>query len=118
MLTSTGLQDTTSTGLSESYGPTAQDVDEKLQGLRTGEGRKTGYWEAGTGMVFDPDRWMTKEGLFDPLAGPGGYPFGLGPRACFGKNLAVSEWGLCFLLFKCPDITLTYFRYGNGCLSG
>lgn len=50
--------------------------------------KKVGVWEAGTGRMFDPDRWI-KDGVFDPHAGPS-LPFSLGQRGCFGKNLAVS----------------------------
>ena len=52
------------------------------------EERKTGYWKAGTGRVFDPERWLV-DGKFDANAGPS-LPFSLGSRGCFGKNLAVS----------------------------
>lgn len=56
--------------------------------------RKVGYWTPGTGHVFDPERWMTDKGEFDPYAGPS-LPFSLGQRGCFGKNLAVSHvWPL------------------------
>lgn len=34
---------------------------------------------------------MTKEGEFDPNAGPS-LPFSMGLRGCFGKNLAVSAY--------------------------
>lgn len=60
-------------------------ADEKDPG--PGE-KKVGVWKAGTGRMFDPDRWI-KDGIFDPHAGPS-LPFSLGQRGCFGKNLAVS----------------------------
>ena len=37
--------------------------------------------------VFRPDRWL-KDGLFDPDAAYS-FPFSIGPRACFGRSLAV-----------------------------
>jgi hypothetical protein len=51
------------------------------------DGKKT--WAAGTGRMFDPDRWLDEDGSFDPNAGPS-LPFSLGQRGCFGKSLAVS----------------------------
>lgn len=53
--------------------------------------RKVGYWEPGTGKLFQPERWLDAKGQFDPNAGPS-LPFSLGQRACFGKNLAVSYY--------------------------
>lgn len=53
------------------------------------KGKKVGQWKAGTGRMFDPDRWM-KDGVFDANAGPS-LPFSLGQRGCFGKSLAVSR---------------------------
>lgn len=54
------------------------------------EGQSTkGRWAAGTGKLFDPERWL-KDGVFDPNAGPS-LPFSLGQRGCFGKSLAVSS---------------------------
>lgn len=53
-----------------------------------GKGDKiVGQWKAGTGRMFDPERWL-KEGIFDANAGPS-LPFSLGQRGCFGKSLAV-----------------------------
>lgn len=59
--------------------------EEKEQGKE----RKTGAWAAGTGRLFDPERWLRSDGTFDPNAGPS-LPFSLGQRGCFGKSLAVS----------------------------
>ena len=59
----------------------------KMDGLRSGDERKVGYWESGTASKFDPERWFIN-GKYDPLAGPS-LPFGQGQRGCFGKNLAV-----------------------------
>lgn len=54
-----------------------------------GAKRKVGFWEAGTGKQFIPERWLDDQGRFDIGRGPS-LPFSLGQRACFGKNLAVS----------------------------
>ena len=49
--------------------------------------RRVGYWAAGTGRSFDPERWLV-DGQFDSNAGPS-LPFSAGQRGCFGKALAV-----------------------------
>ena len=60
--------------------------------LKTARGdvppRKVGYWASGTGGIFDPERWLNENGLFDISMGPS-LPFSTGQRGCFGKNLAV-----------------------------
>ena len=66
-------------------------LNESLASLRShGASRKCGYWEAGTGLKFAPERWFDANGKFDPNAGPW-MPFSLGQRGCFGRNLAVSQ---------------------------
>jgi hypothetical protein len=68
----------------------AVQLSNSLAKARTvGSERKVGYWAAGSGKKFDPDRWLDAEGRFDLTAGPS-LPFSLGQRGCFGKNLAVS----------------------------
>lgn len=52
--------------------------------------RKVGYWRAGTGLEFDPSRWLDQDGNFDANSGPS-LPFSAGQRGCFGKNLAASR---------------------------
>ncbi|WWC86654.1 uncharacterized protein L201_001531 [Kwoniella dendrophila CBS 6074] len=52
--------------------------------------RRVGYWQSGTGHLFDPERWLDEEGQFNATAGPS-LPFSLGQRRCFGKNLALLE---------------------------
>lgn len=64
-------------------------VSSRLDNLRSGEARKVGYWQDGTGKAFEPERWI-KDGQFDGNAGPS-IPFGAGQRGCFGRNLAVSN---------------------------
>jgi cytochrome P450 len=95
--TATGTEDLTNptaASLSPTAAPPVTDVlirhTEALADVRydSSATRKVGYWAAGTGHLFDPERWMTSKGEFDPYAGPS-MPFSLGQRGCFGKNLAV-----------------------------
>ncbi len=67
----------------------AVQLSESLAGVRDAPPRKVGFWAAGSGRVFDPERWLDTEGRFDAYAGPS-LPFSAGQRGCFGKNLAVS----------------------------
>jgi hypothetical protein len=69
--------------------PPSTTSTEKSQDTTEKE-RKTGTWAAGTGRLFDPERWLRSDGTFDPNAGPS-LPFSLGQRGCFGKSLAVSS---------------------------
>jgi cytochrome P450 len=46
---------------------------------------------------FAPERWLRSDGSFDANAGPT-LAFGLGPRACFGKRLAVQALRMEFAL--------------------
>jgi hypothetical protein len=91
-ITATGWEDASTPVYA---GDSADDEDtiarsQRLQGVRTDKtARKYGFWEAGTGRKFMPERWIDAAGLFDPNAGPS-LPFSTGQRACFGKNLAVS----------------------------
>lgn len=43
----------------------------------------------GDGEIFNPDRWLDGHGAFNPNAGLA-FPFGAGPRKCYGYKLAVS----------------------------
>jgi hypothetical protein len=52
--------------------------------------RKVGFWEAGTGRFFQPERWLNAQGEFQADAGPA-MPFSAGPRGCFGKKIGVSD---------------------------
>ncbi|KAK8847633.1 hypothetical protein IAR55_005492 [Kwoniella newhampshirensis] len=103
--TSVGCQDLSDVAPDTQYLDKATDdydatwIDEKARpgglddtGRSEGDGssRKVGYWKSGTGLLFDPERWMDKDGNFDLHAGPS-MPFSLGQRGCFGKNLAMLE---------------------------
>lgn len=91
-ITATGWEDSSTPVYS---GDSADDEDavarsQRLQGVRTDKtARKYGFWQAGTGKRFMPERWLDEAGQFDSNAGPS-LPFSTGQRACFGKNLAVS----------------------------
>lgn len=75
----------------------------------------TGQWNNDDISLFKPERWLKPHPdspgvhVFDPMAGPS-LPFGMGPRACFGKKLALQALKLQFALtvwhFKllaCPE---------------
>lgn len=74
----------------------------------------TGRWDDADIGMFRPERWLktdedTGADVFDPVAGPT-LAFGLGPRGCFGKRLAVQSLKLQFALLiwhfdllKCPE---------------
>ncbi|QRV79719.1 cytochrome P450 family protein [Ceratobasidium sp. AG-Ba] len=42
-------------------------------------------------MAWRPQRWLRPDGSFNPDAGYGGHPFGMGHRSCFGQRLAVAQ---------------------------
>ncbi|KAF4536396.1 Cytochrome p450 monooxygenase [Lasiodiplodia theobromae] len=62
-----------------------------------------GVWDGGDVEAFRPERWLRREDgeegeeRYDPAAGPS-LPFGLGPRACFGRRLAVASLRIWFAL--------------------
>ncbi|KAH8896249.1 cytochrome P450 [Thozetella sp. PMI_491] len=54
----------------------------------------TGVWNDDDIAAFSPERWLTIDpqtgkDLYNPIAGPT-LSFGLGPRSCFGRKLALS----------------------------
>ncbi|KAG6368559.1 hypothetical protein INS49_002772 [Diaporthe citri] len=77
----------------------------------------TGAWEDGDIGAFRPERWLktTAEGLaFDSMAGPS-LSFGLGPRGCYGKRLALQALRIQialvvwhFELRRCPPGLSSY----------
>lgn len=79
----------------------------------------TGLWDNCSISLFQPERWLTTHPntsveSFDPMAGPS-LPFGLGPRGCFGKKLALQALKMQFALIvwhfkllKCPNALSGY----------
>jgi cytochrome P450 len=57
----------------------------------------TPLWPDTAIREFAPERWLRSDGSFDANAGPT-LAFGLGPRACFGKRLAVQALRMEFAL--------------------
>ncbi|KAF4540343.1 Cytochrome p450 [Lasiodiplodia theobromae] len=79
----------------------------------------SGFWDDSNISAFRPERWLTTDPetgkeIYDPMAGPT-LPFGLGPRGCFGRKLAVATLRLQFAmtvwhfhLLKTPDELNSY----------
>ncbi|KAH9903589.1 cytochrome P450 [Xylariomycetidae sp. FL2044] len=97
------------------------DDDDDDDGIRSPEARRrgqqgrkkttlTGLWDDGDISKFLPERWLREDPAhagtvaFDPMAGPT-LAFGLGPRGCFGKRLALQALKMRFAL-TCWHFTL------------
>ncbi|KAK8123013.1 hypothetical protein PG984_011683 [Apiospora sp. TS-2023a] len=73
------------------------DADRSI-GARRGEGKSlSGTWDDRDVSAFRPERWLREDGSFDPQAGPQ-LAFGLGPRGCFGRKLAMVTLKMQFAL--------------------
>ncbi|KAK3659996.1 hypothetical protein LTR56_000922 [Elasticomyces elasticus] len=77
-------------------------VDEQKRSKTSQESvSRHGMWDVSDIGVFQPERWLTKNEkgdlVFDPLAGPM-LGFGLGPRGCWGRKLALLEMNILFTL--------------------
>lgn len=62
----------------------------------------TGDWDGADITAFKPERWLridpvTGDEMFDPMAGPT-LAFGLGPRGCFGRRLALQSLRIHFAM--------------------
>lgn len=62
----------------------------------------SGTWDNSDAGAFRPERWLvvdpeTGKDTFDPMAGPT-LAFGLGPRGCFGRRLALAGLRIQFAL--------------------
>ncbi|KAH9884564.1 cytochrome P450 [Xylariomycetidae sp. FL2044] len=72
-------------------------------GAQAGQGKVlTGLWDDKDVAAFRPERWLetdpaTAAEVFNPMAGPQ-LAFGLGPRGCFGKKLAMQALKIQFML--------------------
>ena len=72
---------------------------DRSPGARRGAGGKSlsGVWDDRDVSAFRPERWLRADGSFDPQAGPQ-LAFGLGPRGCFGRRLALATLKMQFAL--------------------
>lgn len=88
--------------------------EQRSPGARRSTSRAlTGAWDEADISVFRPERWLkmdadTGSEVFDIMSGPT-LAFGLGPRGCFGRRLAVQALKIQFALIlwhfdllKCP----------------
>lgn len=77
--------------------------EQRSPGARRSEGRAlTGAWDEADIALFRPERWLkvdadTGAQAFDTMSGPS-LAFGLGPRGCFGRRLAVQALKIQFSL--------------------
>ncbi|GKT65195.1 cytochrome P450 [Colletotrichum tofieldiae] len=89
-------------------------------GARQGQSKGlTGVWDNNDISAFRPERWLRKipgtgDETFDPMAGPT-LAFGLGPRGCFGKRLALQtlkiQFALMIWLFELLEIPEKFNSY-------
>jgi cytochrome P450 len=76
---------------------------ERSPGARRSENKTlTGLWDDADVSLFKPERWLilhadTNVEAFDPMAGPT-LSFGLGPRGCYGRRLAMQHLKMQFAL--------------------
>ncbi|KAK0629552.1 cytochrome P450 [Bombardia bombarda] len=79
------------------------DDEKRSAGARQSSGKAlSGTWSDKDINVFRPERWLAVDPesgreSFDPLAGPT-LAFGLGPRGCFGRKLAIASLRIQFAL--------------------
>ncbi|KAL1615347.1 hypothetical protein SLS54_009128 [Diplodia seriata] len=83
----------------------AMPVDDATRspGARQSGGKTlSGSWDDADIAAFRPERWLpvdphTGDDSFDSMAGPS-LPFGLGPRGCFGRKLALATLRIQFAM--------------------
>jgi len=97
----------------------AYQIDDSLRSPSYHSAKKDriGSWNPDDVAEFKPERWIAHEDgqeVFDPHAGPN-FPFGLGPRSCYGRKLAYLQMRIIFLLLvwnfelqKCPEALSSY----------
>ncbi|KAJ9094242.1 hypothetical protein QFC21_006068 [Naganishia friedmannii] len=64
---------------------------EHLAGDPNAVGARDAKWPGATLKMFEPERWLNDEGVFDSSVGVQSLPFSAGQRGCFGKALAILE---------------------------
>ncbi|SPO01564.1 related to TRI13 - cytochrome P450 [Cephalotrichum gorgonifer] len=90
------------------YVKPALSVDDEVRspgarrGVKSNARGLTGAWDDSDVAAFRPERWLrvdtdTGAETFDPMAGPT-MAFGLGPRGCFGRRLAVQALRITFAM--------------------
>lgn len=98
------------------YVAPALNVDDasRSPGARRAEGNARAQpddWDDGDVAAFRPERWLradpTGAEAFDPMAGPT-LAFGLGPRGCFGRRLALQSLRMVFaMIVWCFELEAT-----------
>lgn len=77
--------------------------EQRSPGARRAQGKAlTGAWDPADVALFRPERWLQRDAdtgsdVFDSMSGPS-LAFGLGPRGCFGRRLAVQALKIQFAL--------------------
>ncbi|KAE8143661.1 putative cytochrome P450 oxidoreductase [Aspergillus pseudotamarii] len=75
------------------------DIPEHLRSetSRNSKGNFESYWDMSGMDDFQPERWLAEDGSFNPRQFPR-LAFSAGPRMCYGRNLALTEFRVNLVL--------------------